>query len=1360
MVEKSIIIIVAVILAIFAGGAHYTGFSVLNSGEIVQDLEISPIEVVHDNSTQLGNISIEDFELGLMEVGSNETGEYNLGVTYEDGVFVSRWDTTKTATGSSNSTSVRLPLINTTNSSYNFTVDWGDGTSSFVNSFDNPNKTHGYASSGLYNLTINGTLVGFGFDNGPERLKIIEVMQWGNLRLGDGGSYFYGCTNLVNFSASDALNLTGTNNFGEMFRAATAFRANMGHWDTSNITNMSYMFYGTTNFNGNITDWNTSSVENMAYMFYTATYFNTSISNWDVSRVAYMNNMFNSATRFNKDMPDWNVSSVMDMNSMFYSATAFNGNISNWNPLNVKNMYRMFRQSSFNKSINNWNVSNVTNMGEMFYANNKFNQDLNNWETSKVTDMSYMFYQASAFNKSIANWNVSSVTDMKSMFYQATIFNQDMPDWDVSNVTDMSFMFYNADAFNGNISNWNPLKVTAMESMFESADVFNQSINNWNTSSVTNMGEMFDSAGKFNQDLNNWDTSKVTDMTEMFRDAPAFNGNIGSWNTLNLVDTVGMFYGASNFNNDIGSWNTSKITSMYIMFTEAEKFNQDLNNWDTSKVTTMQQMFDGCSAFNGNIGNWNTSKVTLMNYMFRLATNFNQNLTNWDTSLVTTMQYMFNWAQAFNGDITTWNVSKVTNMNNMLSEADNFNQNISGWNVLKVTDMSTMLDDAFSFNQNLGLWNVSLVTTMTNMLLDTNLSTRNYDGLLIGWASRPSLKNKVTFTAGNSMYCYGENARNLTLNQTFNWSISDGGRDPLCGQILISIKSPISTEYNSTFQNVNITINGSYNLNEYFWYNWNGTNYTYTDSLNITFAEGENTLYAWVNDSLGFTNSTNVTFEIDTITPDIEIIVPVNTIYTSAYQLLNISAEDVNLNTIWYNWNGTNYTYTTFLNITFTEGENIIHAWANDTLGFLNYTNVTFEIDTITPNLQIISPINITYDSANQSLNISAEDVHLGTTWYNWNGTNYTYTTFLNITFAEGENIIHAWANDTLGFLNYTNVTFEIDTNPPNITIVGYTPTLNSTQITWDTNEGTNSTINYGINETLGNYEFITVFNVTTSILLGGLNESTTYYYNITSCDAIGNCITYGPFNFTTTTPVTSFCGNGVCDTGESCSSCPGDCGSCSIPIPPGSLPKLKPERIRPRPLPWVPPATDGPTEIQTFEQQLITGSGIIKQFDMNITPIFIPSIICNGLKVSVGDYAFSMQTLATRFWFRFDFSKDKEIYCPWCYNGKQDYDEFGIDCGPSCNPCKKIEYRKSSFWEIYQTTITATLFLIIVLFLSLWVIKSKNRKQPLKNKSLNKRLEIERSAQIKQKSSPQTLNNRFKKVNRHIMEIKRKMPK
>jgi len=319
------------------------------------------------------------------------SGNYvHLDPYWDASNFNSIWNTSKTSTGSSNSTCVKLPLESS--GTYNFTVWWGDGSNDTITAYDQAEVTHDYGSEGTYNISISGTIEGFRFNNGGDKLKITDIIQWGVLKLGNNNGYFYGCSNLAG-SFNDTLDLTGT-------------------------TTLYYMFSGCTNFNGNTSSWDVSSVTNMYAMFYYASAFNQDIGSWDVSSVTKMYAMFYSASAFNQNIGSWDVSSVTDMHGMFHSASAFNQNISSWN------------------------VSSVTDMGYMFYSASVFDQDISSWNVSSVTSMRGMFQSASAFNQNIDSWDVSSVTDMYAMFHSASVFDQDLGSWNVSLVTDMTDFLY------------------------------------------------------------------------------------------------------------------------------------------------------------------------------------------------------------------------------------------------------------------------------------------------------------------------------------------------------------------------------------------------------------------------------------------------------------------------------------------------------------------------------------------------------------------------------------------------------------------------------------------------------------------------------------------------------------------------------------------------------------------------------------------------------------------------------------------------------------------------------------------------------------------------------------------------------
>lgn len=390
--------------------------------------------------------------------------------------FRTTWSTDNNGVSSSNE--IKLPLRST--GTYNFLVDWGDGNTDFISSWNQPETTHTYSSYGTKNLIIYGNIEGFGYDisgSGDDIEKLIDITQWGNFKFDNLGSTFYSAKDLQ-ISALDAPNLTGVTNLSYMFYDADSFNQDINSWDVSGVTDMSYMFYNTATFDQPLNLWNTSSVTNMA-------------------------SMFRNSDAFSQNINSWNTSSVIKMDFMFYDA------------------------DSFDQPLNLWITSNVVNMGSMFRVNNIFNQAIGMWDTSSVTDMSYMFGTAQAFNQPINSWNTSRVTDMNNMF-SSSVFNKPIGSWDTSSVIDMKIMF-SSSSFNQNISDWNTSSVTSIRSMFSANTAFSYDVGSWDMSKVTSMSYTFYNADSFNHDLSSWNVSSVIDMGGMFRDTNIFNQDLTSW---------------------------------------------------------------------------------------------------------------------------------------------------------------------------------------------------------------------------------------------------------------------------------------------------------------------------------------------------------------------------------------------------------------------------------------------------------------------------------------------------------------------------------------------------------------------------------------------------------------------------------------------------------------------------------------------------------------------------------------------------------------------------------------------------------------------------------------------------------------
>lgn len=288
-----------------------------------------------------------------------------------------------------------------TDYSYDFNIDWGDGTIEEIIAIAPEAFEHTYEMAGTYTVSIAGEFPSFSFDE--DYSFVMSIEQWGNVVWKDLSFAFALCTNM-HYNASDVPDLSNVTSLEGLFYGAGFFNADLGDWDTSNITNMERTFSGSKSFNGDI-------------------------SSWDTSKVINMREMFAGTDEFNVDIGDWDTSNVLDMSGMFFGAY------------------------TFNMDIGNWNTSNVTDMSNMFRTANSFNGNINDWETSSVTTTSGMFAHATSFNGDLSEWNTANVVNMQMMFKGATSFDQDLGDWDIGSLTMLEDMFIASGISSVNLSN-------------------------------------------------------------------------------------------------------------------------------------------------------------------------------------------------------------------------------------------------------------------------------------------------------------------------------------------------------------------------------------------------------------------------------------------------------------------------------------------------------------------------------------------------------------------------------------------------------------------------------------------------------------------------------------------------------------------------------------------------------------------------------------------------------------------------------------------------------------------------------------------------------------------------------------------
>lgn len=393
----------------------------------------------------------------------NGTEWLNLGVP---GIpappsFNTTWNTANN--GVSNNNQISLPLVSS--GSYDFTVDWGDGNTDQIASYNQAETTHTYASAGTYEVIIIGTCRGWSFENttnNQDPLKIILVSEWGIFQpTSSSSNCFKGCSNL-NITAIDNLDLSYT-------------------------TALSFFFEGCSNlmYNASINNWNTASISAFNGMFKNCPVFNQPLGSWDVSLGGNFSNMFDGASTFNQDLL-W-ITIAGNLSNMFLNALNFNGNISAWDVSNATNMTRLFSGATdFNQNISAWDVSNVTGMRQMFLNCASFNQPIGVWGTkvASVGNFSDMLKGCVAFNQNLTSWTPVSATTMQAMFDGCTAFNQPMT-WNIPICTNIVRMFRNCVNLDQDYSAWTISSITDIKSWFEGCSSFDQNLSGLDWEQIT-----------------------------------------------------------------------------------------------------------------------------------------------------------------------------------------------------------------------------------------------------------------------------------------------------------------------------------------------------------------------------------------------------------------------------------------------------------------------------------------------------------------------------------------------------------------------------------------------------------------------------------------------------------------------------------------------------------------------------------------------------------------------------------------------------------------------------------------------------------------------------------------------------------
>tara|TARA_B110000114_G_scaffold68056_2_gene72169 strand:+ start:4335 stop:5387 length:1053 start_codon:yes stop_codon:yes gene_type:complete len=205
---------------------------------------------------------------------------------------------------------------------FNATIEWGDGTSSAVNTWDDTNLTHVYAVAGAYTVTIVGTFPNIYYNNKGDGFKITSVDNLGFMGWETLERAFYGCDNMTSFTTGntelsqcfdftntfrnttslatienrgfDAASMTSTSS---MFRGSGITTVDCRNFDTEYATIMQRMFRECINLDGlDVSPLDTSSCDNINDMFRDCGTINvTGLANFTITALDATNDLSNFA---------------------------------------------------------------------------------------------------------------------------------------------------------------------------------------------------------------------------------------------------------------------------------------------------------------------------------------------------------------------------------------------------------------------------------------------------------------------------------------------------------------------------------------------------------------------------------------------------------------------------------------------------------------------------------------------------------------------------------------------------------------------------------------------------------------------------------------------------------------------------------------------------------------------------------------------------------------------------------------------------------------------------------------------------------------------------------------------------------
>lgn len=627
----------------------------------------------------------------------------------------------------------------TSSSDYNnFAILFSDGTLAFINKDRDLTKLiqqHGEIS---HKYVVSE--VGSKHDWTNNATEIKHVIFLDNLSPVSTNSWFNGCSNLIDVSGEEKL-------------------------DMSKVTDMAAMFYGCSSLKTlDVSDWDTSSVTQMSVVFSGCSLIQfINFDNWDISNVKYLSGLCSGCISLKSiNLSNWEVVNLQSFDSGFAGCSSLeSANISNWKCHNtsifgVSNLFNGCTKLHI-LDMNNWQISKQNSFNYFFVANFTNNIHLlelnaKDWQLDSAYDLSNMFTAVGnpkdGLVINLGTWKIPNATNLSNMFLSCNAKNIIMRDWDFSNVKNMSSMF------NG---------CTYLESI---------DLSTWDLHNVENIGYMFLSCSHL-QTID-FSKCKVTGLkyfpSVMFYGCTSLTSvNLDNFD-LSKIDTNssgffgGFFSGCTNLTKiNMNYWKLPRMSLSYFFVPMSLTYSDtpiefNVKDWDLGVNTSLNAMFASFQASIINLGHWKISNVYNFSGMFQHCYAKQINFETWDTSYITDMSYMFQGCSNLKSlDLREWNMSNVRNIACMFNNCSSLLfLGVAKWNLSNIysysnfemcfadCDSLTALDLSYwdLHNVNDPIFNALGVLSCSNLVIlkieHMNLSSVQFAGMVFSTTNTTS----------------------------------------------------------------------------------------------------------------------------------------------------------------------------------------------------------------------------------------------------------------------------------------------------------------------------------------------------------------------------------------------------------------------------------------------------------------------------------------------------------------------------------------------------------------------------------------------------------------------------------------------